>query len=235
MIELVVFAEAKAEVRNKLKANPKLKGKIYHLQSNEDWELSKDGILYLDVGKNVLPSFENYAVYDEFPISEEKYYIPISTHKHIHKKCKCYVSYLPSEQAVAYLKTIAKETKSIIGIGLEHERGDNLYDIYCWVFDYREHDTSDFNKGYKQISNGVNFYPAARNDLLPPKEFMVACYESDTGYDNFHLTGCPAKVKEKWEGVSMEAFHKMNELFGIKKLPYWVDLRKYELGAYKLD
>ena len=233
MFASYVFAENKPDVISSFAENIKLKDKMYLLQSTNDWEMSENGVLLLDIEDFVLNNKEtdnpNYQ-----SIINSNLEIKITTHKHLREKCKCYVSFLPEELALKYLKMIAQKTKSVIVIGMEHERGDNLYDIYCWAFDYRKQDTSDFESGYTQISEGVNFYPASRKDLLLPKEFIYACYESDIGHDNFYLIGCPAKVKRKWQGASMEAFNRLNNVFGIKRFPYWVDLNKYDLSPFRL-
>ena len=211
MFKLVAFAENKQEVIEELKNNQILKDKIYLLHSNENWKLGTDGLLYLNIEHNLLASYKD--VPDNCSIIDKSIDIQINTIKHLQTKCKCYVDYLPDERAIQYLKMIAQKTNSIIGIGMEHERGDVLYDLYCWIFDYRK--------------QGINNKPV--------NEYIYACYEGEHQYDYFYLEGCPAKVIKKWEGSgTMQAFEKLNEAFDIQSFPYWVDLRKYDLLPYQV-
>lgn len=233
---MYVFAENKKEVIDAFSKNKKIKDKIYILNSCENWKMGEEGIVLLDI-EEYLYNFEEYGGKKYIPIVKNDINIKINTHEHLQKKCRCYVDFLPEEIAVKFLKMIAQKTKSLVGIGMEHERGDMPYDNYCWIFDYRKRDTAEFTKEYIEVDENINFYPASKKDLVKPREYIHACYEASEGYDNFYLTGCPAGVRKRWKTSSgnIDSLKYLNEAFGIKEFPYLVDLHKYDLSAFSFS
>ena len=131
------FAQNKLPVVTKLLKNDRLDGKIYLLYGQQKyWSVGANGVLFIDINQHAFETNHYRDDHPYIPISVAECPVHIDLRQRIRAK-KCYVSCLPNKTVLKYFKLLAQRTQSLVGLAMVHERGDNLYDAWSYILDYR--------------------------------------------------------------------------------------------------
>lgn len=173
----LTFMEFDAEVLEYLRNMPGLKGKVYHVFATNYWRAPEEGFIYLAIDAMVLPA--DHWSYEDRPreiLVEEVAAREILEPEDI-QKAGCGVDYLPDPDIWRFLKVTAEQYAIRVAMQMLHERGDNLYDAWGWMYDPLEEAESE--------------------------ERFYATYEGARGYPVWEIWGHPFFVRHQPGGSKL--------------------------------